>query len=51
MELTFVELSVNQKNFLESSNLMGKNTTIVIVSKGLDRGVIFNGLRWTMDWS
>lgn len=30
---------------------MGKNTTIVIVSKGKDRAVIFNGLRWTVDWS
>ncbi|MEF3694609.1 MAG: hypothetical protein V3576_04600 [Candidatus Cloacimonadota bacterium] len=51
VELTIVGLSTKQKNFLESSAFMGKNTTIVIVSKGLDRVVIFNGLRWTVDWS
>jgi hypothetical protein len=46
-----VGLSTRQKNFLESSAFMGKNTTIVVTSKGLDRVVIFNGLRWTVDWS
>ena len=51
IELSIVGLSVKQKDFLESSSFMGKNTTIVIVSKGKDRAVIFNGLRWTVDWS
>lgn len=51
VELSIVGLSVLQKNFLESSAFMGKNTTIVVVSKAKDRAVIFNGLRWTVDWS
>ena len=51
IELSIVGLSVKQKDFLESSAFMGKNTTIVIVSKEKDRVVIFNGLRWTVDWS
>jgi hypothetical protein len=51
VELTIIGLSTKQKNFLESSAFMGKNTTIVVTSKGLDRVVIFDGLRWTVDWS
>ena len=49
-ELSIVGLSNKQKNFLESSLFMGRNTTIAVVSKGFDRVVIFNGLRWTVDW-
>ena len=51
VELNISGLSTKQKNFLESSLFMGRNTTIVVVSKGFDRVVIFNGLRWTVDWS
>ena len=51
VELTIVGLSNQQKNYLESSAFMGKNITIVAASKSLDRVVIFNGLRWTVDWS
>ena len=51
IELSIVGLSVKQKDFLESSAFMGKNTTIVAVSKAFDRVVIFNGLRWTVGWS
>ena len=51
IELSIVGLSVRQKDFLESNAFMGKNTTIVVVSKDKDRVVIFNGLRWTVDWS
>ncbi|MDD2229174.1 MAG: hypothetical protein PHY48_07180 [Candidatus Cloacimonetes bacterium] len=51
IELSIVGLSVKQKDFLESNAFMGKNTTIVILSKSKDRVVIFNGLRWTVDWS
>lgn len=51
VELNIAGLSTKQKNFLESSLFMGKDTTIVVVSKEYDRVVIFNGLRWTVDWS
>lgn len=51
VELTIAGISNTQKNYLESSAFMGKELTIAIVSKGLDRVVIFNGLRWTVDWS
>jgi hypothetical protein len=51
VELTISGLSNRQKNYLESSAFMGKNMTIVAASKSLDRVAIFNGLRWTVDWS
>lgn len=51
VELTIVGLSNKQKNYLESSAFMGKNVTIVAASKSFDRVAIFNGLRWTVDWS
>ena len=51
VELNIAGLSNKQKNFLESTMFMGKDTTIVVASKELDRVVIFTGLRWTVDWS
>jgi len=51
VELNIAGLSTKQKNFLESSLFMSKDTTIVVASKDLDRAVIFTGLRWTVDWS
>ena len=51
VELTIVGLSNQQKNYLESSAFMGKNVTIVAASKSFDRVAIFNGLRWTVDWT
>ncbi|HQP18629.1 MAG TPA: hypothetical protein PLQ79_08705 [Candidatus Cloacimonadota bacterium] len=51
IELNISGLSTKQKNFLESTLFMGKDTTIVVASKELDRVVIFTGLRWTVDWS
>lgn len=51
VELNIAGLSTKQKNFLESNLFMSKDTTIVVASKGLDRVVIFTGLRWTVDWA
>ena len=51
VELTISGLSVKQKDYLESSFVMGKNMTIVVASTSFDRVVIFTGLRWTVDWS
>lgn len=51
VELTIVGLSVKQKTFLESRNFSGKDITIAIVSADNDRAVVFNGLRWTCEWS
>lgn len=51
VELNIAGLSNAQKDYLESHAFMGKDTTIVVASKGNDRAVIFNGLRWTVDWS
>ncbi len=42
-------LSTKQKNFLESTLLTSKDTTIVVISKEYNNAVILNGLRWTMD--
>ena len=51
VELNISGLSTKQKNFLECTLFMSKDTTIVVASKELDRVVIFTGLRWTVDWS
>ena len=51
VELNIAGLSSVQKNYLESNSFMGKTITIVVASKELDRVVVFNGLRWTVDWS
>jgi len=51
VELNIAGLSTLQKNYLESNTFMGKDTTIVVASKELDRVVIFTGLRWTVDWA
>jgi len=51
VELNISGLSTKQKNFLESTLFMSKDTTIVVASKDYDRVVIFSGLRWTVDWS
>ena len=51
VELNISGLSTKQKNFLESTLFMSKDTTIVVASKDYDRVVIFTGLRWTVDWS
>ena len=51
VELNIAGLSTLQKNYLESNAFMGKDTTIVVASKELDRVVIFTGLRWTVDWA
>lgn len=51
VELTIAGLSTAQKNYLESHGFMSQDVTIVVVSKGFDRVVIFNGMRWTVDWS
>jgi len=51
VELNIAGLSNSQKSYLESNDFMSKTTTIVVASKSLDRVVIFNGLRWTVDWA
>lgn len=51
VELNIAGLSNNQKSYLESNDFMSKTTTIVVASKDFDRVVIFNGLRWTVDWA
>jgi hypothetical protein len=51
VELTIAGLSTAQKNYLESHGFMSQDVTIVVVSKGFVRVVIFNGMRWTVDWS
>lgn len=51
VELNIAGLHNKQKNYLESTLFMSKDTTIVVASKEYDRVVIFTGLRWTVDWS
>ena len=51
IELTIIGLQAKQKNFLESRMFSGKEMTITIVSAENDRAVVFNGMRWTVEWS
>lgn len=51
MELSLAGLSNLKKDFLESTGFVGQEITIVLVSRTNDRVVIYNGMRWTADWS
>ena len=51
IELTIIGLQAKQKNFLESRSFSGKDYTIVVVSAENDRAVVFNGMRWAVEWS
>ena len=51
LELTLAGLSNLKKNYLESTAFSTTPMTIVLVSRANDRVVIYNGMRWTADWS
>lgn len=51
VELTLNGLSAKQKDYFESALFSGAEVTMICTSKGLDRATIFNGMRWTVDWS
>lgn len=51
VELSLNGLSVKQKDYFEGTLFSGVQITIVCVSKERDRATIFNGMRWTVDWS
>lgn len=51
VELTMNGLSEKQKDYFEGSLFSGKEITLLCVSKERDRATIFNGMRWTVDWS
>jgi hypothetical protein len=51
IELTIIGLQAKQKNFLESRLFSGKEITITVVSAENDRAVVFNGMRWAVEWS
>lgn len=60
VELTLNGLSALQKDYFEGPEFSGEEITVVLVPRGfmeLDpyenspKAVIFNGMRWTVDWS
>jgi len=51
VELSLNGLSAKQKDYFESSLFSGQQITILCMSKERDRATIFNGMRWTVDWS
>lgn len=51
IELTIIGLNAKQKNYLESRAFSGKEITIAVISNENDRAVIFNGMRWAVEWS
>jgi len=51
VELSLNGLSAKQKDYFESALFSGQQITILCMSKERDRATIFNGMRWTVDWS
>jgi len=51
VELTLNGISAKQKDYFEGTLFSGAEVTIICVSKERDRATIFNGMRWTVDWS
>ncbi len=51
VELTLNGLSAKQKDYFEGSLFSGAEITLVCTSKDRTRATIFNGMRWTVDWS
>lgn len=51
VELTICGISQKQKDFFEGALFSGLEITLVAINKGRDRATIFNGMRWTVDWS
>lgn len=51
IEVTLAGLGVKQKDFYESADFSGTEHTMVCVNRAMDSAVIFNGLRWTAEWS
>lgn len=51
VELTLNGISELQKNYLEGPFFSGAEITIIFVSTDNTRVTIFNGMRWTVDWS
>ncbi len=51
ISLTLAGISQLQKKYLESSAFSSTPITIVLRSRDKGEIVIFNGLRWTVDWS
>lgn len=51
VELSITGLSSKQKDFLESSAFSGVALTLICTNREQDRYTIFNGMRWTVDWS
>lgn len=50
-ELSLNGISAAQKDYFEGNSFQGAEITLVVVSKERDRATIFNGMRWTVDWS
>lgn len=51
VELTLNGISEKQRDYFEGASFQGKEITLIVVSKDRDRATIFNGMRWTVDWS
>ena len=51
LELALVGISNKQKDFLESTAFSNTTITLVMQNTEKDRLVIFNGMKWSMEWN
>lgn len=51
VEIDLVGVSQLQKAFLESTDFSTATMTMVLRNREKDRVLIFNGMKWTVDWS
>ena len=51
MEINLVGISQLQKQYLESNDFSATTMSIILRNREKDRAIVFNGQKWTADWS
>lgn len=51
IEVNIVGISDLQKQYLESNDFSGTTMCVIFRNREKDRVIIFNGMKWTCDWS
>jgi len=51
VELNLVGISQLQKQYLESNDFSATTMCVILRNREKDRVIVFNGMKWTTDWS
>lgn len=51
IEITIIGVSQLQKSYLESTDFSTTTMTMVLRNREKDRVMVFNGMKWAVDWS